>query len=220
METEGKVVPSDGEMIRRFLANDPDDPDAFRLIVDRYEEPVSMYLTRYFKLSHRAADVAQETFIRLYQLVERRPGVWPVDESIEPLVMFIAARAAVDYIRTERYLRTTDTKFAVLSADQSSWKEADAWISAIGIDVQRALAALPPSLQKVARLYFLENHTRADVAEMTQSTVKAAKGKISRARQLLTRHLQRYLKGAGHDVRISAAPGAGPTVDEVSARLR
>ena len=190
MERDGKRIPSDGEILRRFLADDPDDPDAFSLIFDRYEEPVSMYLTRYFKLTHRAADVAQETFIRLYQFVERHPGVWPEDESIEPLVMFMAARAAVDYIRGERRLSVMDTKFAIFSADESSWRESDASILAIGIDVQRALAALPPSLQEVARLYFLEDLSRADVAEMTESTLDITRGKISRARQLLTRHLQ------------------------------
>ncbi|SRR5216684_4185452 len=190
MERDGKRIPSDGEILRRFLADDPDDPDAFSLIFDRYEEPVSMYLTRYFKLTHRAADVAQETFIRLYQFVERHPGVWPEDESIEPLVMFMAARAAVDYIRRERRLSVMDTKFAIFSADESSWRESDASISAIGIDVQRALAALPPSLQEVARLYFLEDLSRADVAEMTESTLDITRGKISRARHLLTRHLQ------------------------------
>ncbi len=190
MERDGKRIPSDGEILRRFLADDPDDPDAFSLIFDRYEEPVSMYLTRYFKLTHRAADVAQETFIRLYQFVERHPGVWPEDESIEPLVMFMAARAAVDYIRGERRLSVMDTKFAIFSADESSWRESDASILAIGIDVQRALAALPPSLQEVARLYFLEDLSRADVAEMTESTLDITRGKISRARHLLTRHLQ------------------------------
>lgn len=190
MERDGKRIPSDGEILRRFLADDPDDPDAFSLIFDRYEEPVSMYLTRYFKLTHRAADVAQETFIRLYQFVERHPGVWPEDESIEPLVMFMAARAAVDYIRRERRLSVMDTKFAIFSADESSWRESDASILAIGIDVQRALAALPPSLQEVARLYFLEDLSRADVAEMTESTLDITRGKISRARHLLTRHLQ------------------------------
>lgn len=190
MERDSKRKPSDGELLRRFLADDPHDPDAFRLIFDRYEAPVKRYLMGYFKLDHRAEDVGQETFLRLLNRVEQHPGVWPEDESIEPLIMFIAARAAVDSLRAEGRLRRMDTKFAIFSADEASWKESAASISAIGIDVQRALAALPPSLREVAELYFLEDFIGAEVAEMTHSSLDAAKKQIGRARRRLQIHLK------------------------------
>ena len=192
MNTEGKGIPSDGELLRRFLAHDPDDPDAFRLIFERYEAPLMKYLTGYFKLAHRAEDVGQETFLRLLNHVERHPGVWPGDEPIEGLIMFIAGCATVDYLRRETHLRTMDTKFAIFSAEEPSWKESAASISAICIDVQRALAALPPNLRRVAQLYLLENYSGAEVAEMTQSTLSNTKIKIVRARQLLSEHFQQH----------------------------
>ncbi len=209
--------PTDAEILRRFVKGDK---DAFRLLFERYEGRVVRYLARHFNLADSADDVGQQTFIRLLVYARRHPGVWPADESIEPLVMFMAARAAADYLRRELRLRERDTRFAIFSAEERSSKEAAATISAIGIDVQRALAALPPNLREVAQLYFIEDYKGTDAAEEVESTPNAIKKKAGRARQRLQLHLKHYWKGTNHDLRISAGPPAGRTADEVSSGLR
>src|SRR5258708_10121047 len=123
MENPDQERESDGKVLRAFVGGDR---DAFRLIFDRYEDRVKTYLARYFKLSHRAEDVTQETFLRFMRLVKRNWNVWPEDESVEPLLMFIAARAAADEFRKERMRLDADTTHAIFPRDEPSWKEAAA----------------------------------------------------------------------------------------------
>lgn len=151
----------------------------------RYERRVATYLKRYFKLDDLAEDITQETFLRLFLHVKRYGNVWPEGESIAPMLMLIAAHAAIDYLRNEKTRLESDTKFAIFSVEEPAWAEAAASASAIGVDVQRALAALPAGLREVARLYFLNGYTGIEVAEMTQLPLATAWTKIFRARRLL-----------------------------------
>jgi RNA polymerase sigma-70 factor, ECF subfamily len=208
-KSQSKASPSDRELIARFVAKDL---DAFRLLVERYEKKVSLYLSRYFKLTDRVADITQETFLRLFRRITDHPDAWPKGESILPLLMFMAARAAARDFRKQYSLRELDnTAFAVFPHDEEPfWAETAASVAMLSIDVQRAHEALPPSLREVMQLYFLDGHSGADVAEMTGSTLESVKIKIFRARQFLKEFFQQHSKGASHDVRIPPGTGAGP----------
>jgi RNA polymerase sigma factor (sigma-70 family) len=183
MKNERGASPSDGEILREFAAGTR---DRFHLLVGRYERRVATYLKRYLTVDDRAEDITQETFLRLFLHVKRYGNVWPEGESIAPMLMLIAAHAAIDDVRKERARLQTDTKFVVFSVEEPAWAEAAASASAIGLDVQRALAALPPELREVARLYFLQGYSGIEVAEMTQLPLALAKKRIFLARRLLT----------------------------------
>jgi RNA polymerase sigma factor (sigma-70 family) len=216
MKNERGASPSDAEILREFAAGTK---DGFHLLVARYERRVATYLKRYFKLDDRAQDITQETFLRLFLHVKRHGNVWPEGESIAPMLMLIAAHAAIDDVRSERTRLESDTKFAFFSVEEPAWAEAAASASAIGVDVQRALAALPADFREVARLYFLNGYTGIEVAERTKLPLATAWTKIYRARRLLTTRLQKYWKGAGHDLRIPATGGARQAAGDPSAGL-
>src|SRR5258706_2650995 len=131
MENERGASPSDAQILREFASGEK---DRFHLLVARYERRVATYLNRYFKMGHRAGDITQETFLRLFLGVKRYGNVWPEGESIVPLLMLIAARAAIDDLRRERTRLESDTKFAIFSADEPAWAEAAASASPIGVD--------------------------------------------------------------------------------------
>ncbi len=187
MKKERGASPSDGGILRELAAGKE---ERFHLLVARYERRVATYLRRYFRLDHRAEDITQETFLRLFLHVKRYGNVWPEGESVAPLLMLIAAHTAIDHLRKERRRLESDTKFAIFSVEEPAWAEAAASASAIVVDVQRALAALPPDLREVARLYFLQGYSGIEVAKMTQLPLATAKTKIFRARRLLTTFLQ------------------------------
>jgi DNA-directed RNA polymerase specialized sigma24 family protein len=215
---EGKAVPSDAALIAEIVAGNL---DGFHLLVERYEKKVTLYLSRYFKLTDSVEDVTQETFLRLFLRITKRPRVWPEGESILPLLMFIAARAAAEDFRKLYRLRRMDREaLAIFSRDELFWAEAAASLSLLGIDVQRALDALPPDLHETAVLYILEGHSGADVAKMTHSSLDATWIRVHRARRLMMNFLERHTKGASHDIRVSPGTGTRPASSDAAPGLR
>ncbi len=205
------------EALRRFVAGDN---DAFQVIAERYHTRVLTYLSRYFKLADLAADVTQETFFALFRQIGRQPNLWLEDGTLKPLILTIAARAAIDELRRERMRLDRETTLA-LSSSGGELSRAEAAVAAteIELDVRRAVAELPPDLRRVALLYFMDGYNTPEVAKLTHSSVGAVRGRIARARELLSIRLNRYSKGADHDLRPTTAGGTGEATDAGSPGL-
>ena len=192
--------------VRRFIAGDE---DAFRVIAERYQKRVLRYLSRYFKLEDDAADLTQETLLALLRQIERNPHICQEDATLGPFILTIAARAAIDELRRISMRRRKEGVVALFPVAQLSGAQATAAAMEIEHDVHQALAKLPPTLRRVALLYFLAGFSSVDVAEETGSTLAAVKSQIRRSRDLLAVYLNSYSKGANHDIRPLAAGRAG-----------
>jgi DNA-directed RNA polymerase specialized sigma24 family protein len=118
MKNERGASPSDGEILRELAAGKE---ERFHLLVARYERRVATYLKHYFSLDHRAEDITQETFLRLFLHVKRYGNVWPEGESCAPLLKLIAAHTSIDDLRRERTRLESDTKFAIFWAEEPAW---------------------------------------------------------------------------------------------------
>lgn len=60
--------PTDAELMLRVQAGDR---SAFALLVDRHKDPLVAYLSRMTRCSDRAEELAQRSFVRLYESAER-----------------------------------------------------------------------------------------------------------------------------------------------------
>lgn len=198
MQSKTQNVPlSDRAVLEQFIGGDQ---DAFCEIVRRYGRRVLGYLSRYIRPVYRAEDVTQETFFRLFRLIQRNPKFWPEGHSIEPLVVIIAGRTATDDLRRESRRRSAHNALAIFPVDEPPQADADAIAAEINDEIHAALAKLPPTLRRTALLYFLEGQSRTDVAQITRSSVDTVTRRISRARRLLIPYLQRSWKESLHDV--------------------
>ena len=207
---------TDAEAVRLFLEGDE---DAFRVIADRYENRVLTYLTRFYKLAESALDITQETFLIVFHEMTRRPGFKLKAETLEPMILSIAARAAINQLRREsvRGDRPNDlTLFRVADPEEEAIA---ATITEIELDVRAAMAKLPPDAREVIFLYFICGHTGPEIAKMSNSTLTAVRGRIERARDLLIIHLKAYRKGPDHELQPSADGGARQAADEGTAWL-
>jgi RNA polymerase sigma-70 factor (ECF subfamily) len=183
------VTLTDAESLRRFRAGDN---DAFRALAKRYHKSVLAYLSRYFNLSHRVADVTQEAFFRLYRLVTLDQNFCLENETLQPLLIRIAGAAAIDAVRHESSLDETHNALAIFSPTNLYRPDNSALVSEIRLDVQRAMAKLPPDLRQIGQLHYLDGHSSVQVAEITGYPQSAIKHRIRRVRQLLVKHLKDY----------------------------
>jgi RNA polymerase sigma-70 factor (ECF subfamily) len=165
-------------------------------LMARWEVPMKRYLARVVQNAHEAEELAQETFVRLYQHRDRfREGA-----RFSPWLYAIAANLARNRLRWWRRRPAVSleawTEFGGEAADEGNAgragsgaleqrERADA--------VREAVAALPVELREALVLCEYEGLTQAEGAEALGVTPKAVEMRLYRARAALRNRLQRWL---------------------------
>ncbi len=185
------IEASDSELMVR-LANGED--RALNLVMDRWGQRVTSFL--YKMTGHRDAslDLAQETFVKLYQARARyRPA-----GTFSTYLFTIAANLARNHARWKSRhptisLDATDDDGASVVAeavDPANAPDKAADISEEYREVHKALLALPHDLREAMTLFVYEGMGYADIAALTRCSAKAVETRIYRARQILRDQLQ------------------------------
>jgi len=140
-----------------------------------------------------AGDLAQETFVRLYQTCRRfRPG-----NSSRPFSTWlfgIAANLAKNHLRWKRRHPESSLEFVSdPSAPDTPASSAESAERAAA--VRKAVSALPIDQREALVLSEYEGLSHAEIASVAGCSVKAVERRLSHARELLRRELSRYLNG-------------------------
>ena len=165
-------------------------------LMARWEMPMKRYLARIVQNAHEAEELAQETFVRLYQTRERfREGA-----RFSPWLYAIAANLARNRLRWWRRRPVVSleawTEFGGETADESSAGRAASGVleqRECAEAVREAVAALPVELREALVLCEYEELTQAEAAEALGVTPKAVEMRLYRARAALRNRLQRWL---------------------------
>jgi len=184
---------SDAALMTRLRSGND---NALAPLMARWEVPMKRYLARIVQNSHEAEELAQETFVKLYQSRDRfREGA-----RFSPWLYAIAANLARNRLRWWRRRPTVSleawTEFGGEAADESN-----AGHAASGALEQRecaeavcaAVAALPVELREALVLCEYEGLAQAEAAEALGVTPKAVEMRLFRARARLRDRLQRWL---------------------------
>lgn len=167
------------------------DEAAFGQLMERWELPVKRLLGRLVLNAAEAEELAQDTFVRVWQQRERfRAGA-----EFRPWVFAIAVNLARQRLRWWR-------RRPVVSLD--AWMEAGRELAASGPaadtalerreraeSVQRALAGLSADLREALILAEYEQLSHAEIAAATGGTAKAVESRLYRARAILRKQLVR-----------------------------
>lgn len=178
--------PDREEMIRLSAGED----GALDLLMDRWKERVTSYLYRMCGNDSVANDLAEETFVRLYQ----SRGNYRPESRFSSWLFGIAANLARNHLRWKGRHPT-----AALEESPEPFSEENPGSSAESRErseaVRKAVGALPDDLRAILLLSEYENLSQAEIAAATGCTVKAVERRLSRARELLRKDLSRYLNG-------------------------
>jgi RNA polymerase sigma-70 factor, ECF subfamily len=153
------------------------------------------YLLRSLQNESDAADLAQETFVRVYQ---NRAG-FDGNRSFSTWLYTIAT----NLVRTRFRWRARHPQISLDAGDQETGmgpggELADCTIAlpdeSLQTDeradaVRQAVAALPDELRLPLILFEYEEKSQAEIAAILNSTAKTVEGRIHRARQRLRRTL-------------------------------
>lgn len=160
-------------------------------IMERWKSRLIAYLLRFTGSETVAIDLAQETFVRLYQARERfRPTASP--NCFSSWIFGIAANLGRNHLRWQSRhptLPLEDAGDPASLGDPSQSAETAERTTAI----RSAIASLPTDLREALILSEYEALSHAEIATIAGCSVKAVERRISHAREQLRRELKSYL---------------------------
>lgn len=186
------MAPDDLPLIERLQAGDD---SALDEIMARYRDPIFGFVFRQLFDLSAAADVTQETFVRVYL---NRAQYKPTG-AFRSWLYRIAANLCVDHIRKARRSPTAnvapvndsergDTALDRLEAPGVAPDEASARAADI-TELKAEIALLPPALREPLVLFALEERSQQECAEILGISAKAVETKVARARDMLRKRL-------------------------------
>ena len=182
------------EGVRLMLAYQAGDEAAFDRLVETYSPPLYSLLTRFLGPSPRREDLVQEVFLRLIRARERYQPTARLSTWLYRIAFNLAAneRQRTDR-RSESHLDET--------AAGPEWVDERADAPSAGLEqddvvraVRAAIAALPDNQRMALILAKYDGLSYAEVAEVLETSEKAVKSTIHRAREKLRESLASFLQ--------------------------
>ena len=182
-ETDATTTPrDDAELMRRIQTGDE---TAFAALMVRWELPVKSVIARIVLNASEAEDLAQETFVRLWQ----NRGRYTAGRPVKPWIFGIAVNLARNRLRwwkSRPVIALED--WTELPSDSTAARESGTrgLESAERADAVRdAIAQLPIELREALVLFEYEQMSYAEIASALNATPKAVENRIARGRSCL-----------------------------------
>lgn len=191
---------TDGELMARMACGDR---EALAVLVDRYKDDLVNYLTRLVGRRETGEELAQDTFLRLFEAAPR----YREEGKFQAFLYRIATNFARSHERRERLHRGVMGAFSWGSAGSTgaaSWPfrsfepshehrflEAEA-----GRALERELAELPLKFRVPLVLFAVEGWSQRTIAEFLGCAEPTVKTRIHRARERLKARLAPYREPA------------------------
>ncbi len=171
---------------------------AYRELIGRYQRPVFSLIYRLVRDRERAEDLAQDTFIKVLNHLERYDPTY----KFSSWIFKIAHNTALDHLRRKSpvtlsldgspHARTAAeieaTTLTPASDDESP--ESYAASKELGAEIERAIGLLRPEYRTAIVLCHVEGHPYEEIARIMDVPLGTVKTFIHRARKELMKELE------------------------------
>lgn len=184
----------DSELMSRLAAGDD---LALNALMKRWGDRVSAFLFRMTGQHETAVDLAQETFVKLYQA----RGRYKPQGHFSTYLFSIASNLARNHSRWKARHPTVSSDTAA-SGDTEMYPEpvdprqtpAEVALSLEkSATIEHAVLSLPLDLREALTLFIHEQMSYSEIAKLTRCSAKAVETRIYRARQILKEQLKQLM---------------------------
>jgi RNA polymerase sigma-70 factor (ECF subfamily) len=162
------------------------DESAFSEIVRLYKDRIVNYLCQLTGDYQRAAELAQETFLRVYFKAEKYRPIAPLSSWIYAIASNLAK---TDLKRRRRAMFVSlDDLPPTVDVSTPSREASDSGLVA---NLRLALEGLSPRYRIPIVLKDIEGYSQEEIAAIIKRPVGTVKARISRGRNLLKKHLEK-----------------------------
>jgi RNA polymerase sigma-70 factor (ECF subfamily) len=186
----------DARLVER--ARDGDD-DAFALLVSRYERKLLRVLTRMVHDEELARDLAQETFWKVYNRLDR----FDTSRRFGPWLFRVGVNLALDGLRKKPTPTTTSIDACSDTTGRRGFDlpDPDPRIrEELAQEVRFLLEKLPLPYRMILVLRDLEGFSSAEVAAIIKRREATVRWRLAKARELFREHWERRDAAAGRPV--------------------
>jgi RNA polymerase sigma-70 factor (ECF subfamily) len=170
---------------------------ALNALMDRWQAPLIHFIFRYIGDQTEALDLAQETFVRVY---ENRMKYKPGRGKFSTWLFTIASNLSLNFVRWQKRHpnipldpgeegheggHSLQEKFP--SAEATPWEKSV--LNERAEAVRKAIQALPHDLRTTVLLFEYESMSYAEIASVLNCTPKAVETRLYRAREVLRKAL-------------------------------
>ena len=204
---------TDDQLMQRCVDGDE---VAFTEIVDRYKHSLVNYLTHLVRSRARAEEVAQDAFVRLY----RNAAQYRERERLGPYLFRIATNLVVSEVRREKRWNLLLPRLHASTRQSVPSPDATLLTDEIQRQVTAALERLPIKYRAPLVLFELEEWSYEEIGKALELRAGTVKSRISRARDLLRKHLAPWwIGGEAHERHTARRLDAQPAASESIAPL-
>jgi RNA polymerase sigma-70 factor (ECF subfamily) len=165
----------DAELVRKHLDGDP---DAFRLLYEKYGEKVFASAYRIVGEYHAAADLAQEIFVKVHGELRR----FKFESKFSTWLFRVTVNHALNRASEgSRHARIHEKIVRDGKGDPGGTKEG----RPVDDEIQRALQELSPKLRTVISLRYLEGLSYEEIAEILELSIGTVKSRLFLAHETL-----------------------------------
>ena len=165
------------------------DERALGALMERWELPVKSLVARLVFNAREAEELAQETFVRVWQQREK----FHAGAEFRPWVFSIAVNLARNRLRWWRRRPEVALEEWSPAGDGEPTTANRLEVAERATAVRDAIAALPVELREAIVLFEYEELSQAEIAVAVGATVKAVETRIHRAREKLRGALKRWV---------------------------
>ena len=174
MEIEDYIVASDSQLVE--LASEGDQ-QAFEYLFTRYNEALTRLFEQRLGDKDTAADLLQETFIKVYLHL----GDYSRNYTFGQWIYTIARNTLVDHLRRRPNDLSIDERFRAPQATTPSSEES-VIISQSNTHFYNAIEELSEEYRQIIEMRFLEEYSYEEIAEKLGRPINTIKTQIRRAR--------------------------------------
>lgn len=171
---------------------------AFDRLLDKYEKSIINYIFRFTGSKEDAEDLAQETFIKVYNAAAK----YTPSAKFTTWLYRIASNVSIDYLRKRKKLLNTSSLDEQLETEQGIIKKEIADIREGSVldktekdeknnEIHKALLSLPDNQRSAIVLKIYDDKSYIDIALIMGMSVSSVESLIFRARQTLKDRLKR-----------------------------
>lgn len=198
MTDAGPEVQDTQDMVRLAAGHDA----ALNELMERHGEKLFHYLVRCLQNEEEAADLAQETFVRVYQHrakfdAGQKFSVWLYTIASNLVRDRYRWRARHPQVSLNAEQEETGTELGARLAHSQATPRESLETSERVAAIEDAVAALPEELRTPLLLAEYEEKPQAEIAQILSCSVKAVETRIYRARKQLRTALASLLEQGG-----------------------
>ncbi len=166
------------------------DAEGFRLLIERLQQPITRYLYRLVGDREVALDLAQDTFLQVYQKIEKMP----VDLALDAWIYRIATNYGLRYLNRKRLRQFVSfSRASIFSPDENmrgcnSIYEEGMSLPGSSIEdqtemrllIEQALSLLGPKDATCLQLHYGDGFTYEQIGKIVAITPEAVRKRVAR----------------------------------------